>query len=364
MRSHGAVSPPCSSTTHGPRLVVVQRFMHPAQPCDSLDGTPCLRHSALPVPVAINRQRQPRASNAVQAASSGKLHKAWEQIFDEAAGAPLVRVYVAGRLILVATTPEAFDAITRKLKFTPKMRAAYAGFPFLVREALFRPPYRLAVRGGGQPLPSLRVVPCKAVMTVGTGGGPRARARGVPCEGAIDEVSAPRIANPDTRPSCARCRSTCKGYERAGSSLHTLQGYREPNMFTTDDAEEHARVRKELSVFFSTENILSVISKLTSLMRAACTDAVEAASRAPDGAAHVNIVALATNIIDAVVREVRSDCAAVRCAPACSGALWASSLPARWKVTVSCAAWLFRCSSRRTSWCRTQPFWTGSLRYA
>ena len=58
------------------------------------------------------------------------MHVSWEEIVDAADGAPLVRVHVLGSLIVVATTPEAHDVITRKHRFIPKMPAVYNGFTF------------------------------------------------------------------------------------------------------------------------------------------------------------------------------------------------------------------------------------------
>lgn len=69
----------------------------------------------------------------MQNAKRGKVHQSWEDIFDSANGAPLVRVMILGNTIVVPTTPEAADYITRKHKFIPKMRSAYAGFAFMVR---------------------------------------------------------------------------------------------------------------------------------------------------------------------------------------------------------------------------------------
>jgi hypothetical protein len=85
-----------------------------------------------------------------------------------------------------------------------------------------------------------------------------------------------------------------------------MQGIRVPSILFVQVGDEHARLRKEFNVFFNTDNINAVISKLIAEVLTVCSDVSETAAKAPGGVASVEVTAHASSIINTVVRKVWS----------------------------------------------------------
>ena len=83
-----------------------------------------------------------------------------------------------------------------------------------------------------------------------------------------------------------------------------LQGCKADPIVALTAQEEHARLRKEFSLFFGSANMEKVLARLTREVARSC-DEVTAQARAGGGSVTVEMLEMANELIDSIVQHVR-----------------------------------------------------------
>ena len=84
-----------------------------------------------------------------------------------------------------------------------------------------------------------------------------------------------------------------------------MQGCKVDSILALESADEHTRLRKAFSHFFTQENVDKVLTQLTRQVADACDDVATRARKARDGVASINMVDLCHSLIDNIVQNVR-----------------------------------------------------------
>lgn len=103
-----------------------------------------------------------------------------------------------------------------------------------------------------------------------------------------------------------------------------MQGCRASTLISAESEMQHTHDRKALSAFFNQENISSVVDCLIKQVGIKCRHVARCAAQQPDGATTLDMARLATQIVAAIVQEVRScprrtcTCLSQHCASSCN----------------------------------------------
>ena len=88
-------------------------------------------------------------------------------------------------------------------------------------------------------------------------------------------------------------------------SLVAMQGWESSALINADTEEQHMHERKAFTAFFSQENITAVAERLVAQVEAKCKEVGRLAALDARGEISVDMAQVATEIVAAVVQEVR-----------------------------------------------------------
>jgi hypothetical protein len=120
------------------KVCLGRRHLHCAEGRRCLVQCVCMHdllHACAPSLATLNNFRRLEPAATVQEAKTGRAHRIWEDLVDQAAASnsSMIQLVVFGRRAIVLADPKALETVLRKQKFVPKSRQFYRAFMLMVR---------------------------------------------------------------------------------------------------------------------------------------------------------------------------------------------------------------------------------------